>query len=52
MSLVMVKKTSLWYDNYYPFDPLVKTFGERIIYDSILNRKANIKDIIEEGNWS
>lgn len=52
MSLVMVKKTSLWYDNYYPFDPFVKTFGERIIYDSILNRKANIKDIIEEGNSS
>ena len=43
--------TSLWFDPWLPFGPIVPTFGDRIIYDSGLSRQACVSDIILNGNW-
>ena len=43
--------TFLWFDSWLPFGPIVPTFGERVIYDSGLQRTARVRDIIHNGQW-
>ena len=46
------KRTSLWFDNWHPLGPIVETMGERVIYDSGLDRMAKVATIIDGSSWS
>ena len=46
------KRTSLWFDNWHPLGPIVEIMGERVIYDSGLDRMAKVATIIDGSSWS
>ena len=41
----------LWFDNWHPLGPIVDIMGERVIYDSGLDRMATVATIIEGSSW-
>ena len=43
--------TSLWFDTWFPFGPILPQFEDRVIYDSALSRQANVSSIITNGQW-
>ena len=43
--------TSLWFDTWLPFGPILPQFEERVIYDSALPRQAKVSSIITNGQW-
>lgn len=45
------ESTSLWHDNWHNIGPLFKRFGERIIYDSGLGKRAKVSDIVNGRDW-
>ena len=45
------RHTSLWFDTWLPFGPILPQFEERVIYDSALLRQAKVASIITNGRW-
>ena len=43
--------TWLWFDFWLPMGPIIPTLGERVIYDSGLQRQTKVTPIIHEGGW-
>lgn len=42
---------SLWYDNWHPQGPLIKKYGDRILYGSRLGDEATANQVIDNGDW-
>ena len=45
------ERASLWFDNWHPFGPIAEVKGDRIIYDSGLDRMAKVASIIDGSTW-
>ena len=45
------RHTSLWFDSWLPFGPILPNFEERVIYDSGLSHQAKVASIISNGQW-
>lgn len=43
------KITSLWFDNWPRYGPIIKIFSLYVIYDSRLKTKAKVNEIINDG---
>ena len=43
--------TFLWHDFWNQLGPLLPCYGERIIYDSAIQRNAHVTQIIRDGRW-
>lgn len=41
------KRISHWYNKWHPFGTLADKYGERVIYDTSLNRMAKVEDVIK-----
>lgn len=41
----------VWFDSWYPADPLVKRFDQRIIYDCACSRWAKLSNFVNNGLW-
>lgn len=41
----------MWFDSWHPLDPLVKRFGQRIIYDCASSRWAKLSNFVNNGVW-
>ena len=41
----------LWFDNWHPMGPIVDIMGERVIYDSGLERMARVAAIVDGSSW-
>ena len=51
MSIGNGESTLLWFDYWHPVGPIVDSLGERVIYDSGLDRMATVASIISDSSW-
>ena len=44
--------TFLWHDFWNPMGPLLSVFGERIVYDSAIQRDALVASVLDGSRWN
>ena len=44
--------TFLWHDFWNPMGPLLSVFGERIVYDSAIQRDALVASVLDGPRWN
>ena len=45
------ESTFLWFDLWHPLSPLITSFGDRVIYDSVISRNAKVTTVIQNSIW-